>query len=1138
MDDFIKTLIAEVKSQGVFDEFRFNCCLADVDTKPAYQNVRTQVETAVNDFLAKQQWTPETNKVQLRERLRKHLMDSDVLDKGVDQIVDQVVNPKVATIFEPKIESIVYKYLGITPPARPSMLSAPPLPPFGGHLNGSSLLNVETTAGLLPTDLEQISPDSDRATVKSESRDDELPPGVDDEDTSPSYELVRERKTLAIKEELNNVSLNNSDSVNGVSQASQLSQVSSDSRLTIASSAESMVDGQQRTAAHNSGEPENICEEAQMPKFSENSWDASAGTGRSVGRQLHFDIKQDAITFEGTERKNSVSEETTSTGLQILSIEDEIMSEVKANIDDANNASIESIAPETAQVPAPPQVDPPPPPPPASPKVDPPPPAPPGVESPPAPQPPASPHFDPPPPPAPHAVEPPPPPPPPTVEPPPPPAPPTVEPPPPPPPAPPTVEPPPPPAPPKVQPPPPPAPAEVEPPPPPAPAEVEPPPPPAPPKVELPPPPAPPKAEPPSTPRRAEGSNGSITELAATPKATETRDKLHNLYTEVKEDEQPATTDDKQDKPPELGLDAPKDAVSTASESTASPASTSSQSKSHSKSKEKDRRHHSHSDDKQRRRSRDRDRDRSRDKSHSKHSSSSSSKHSSSNSSSSKHKSSSSKNNKSSSSSSSRSNRESSSSKRSGTTSSSRHESSSHKKHKSSSSSSRSERDKDREKDKEREKDSQSRSHHSSSSSSSSSRRKDHDRGRDRDRNKSNTSGSAENKAIHDDHSESKEKYKQRRGSDSNDEGKPPSSGGPAKNSQPEDSAAPVKSDAPVENGNGTNGNSNGSTNGACDSASGVVIVSDILQQSTSSFVELTARSQSYDRAESSKHEPEDIDGKGADNQPEKPELEARQDECASQNEVPTVEPQTSADSVPDLPAKKSMDTLEDEKVETNVEENKPEEESKPENPPEECVDEPAQVGDVEDPPKDADKPATPVPISNEQSDEFSADFVTHFEENTDEFRTRLQLINQLIEDRKNLLNRLSEDGSQEEAVDIRALRRSLSKRRRSSMQEQHRMMREATPPQPRSPSSSSTAGSPAKRLRRDEPKSSPTPSDASINSKENEALEKQEHADALSARRLSKKLCQQQRYTNDDLYKPRPILSQRSRRRGLDSIL
>ncbi|EDV53356.2 uncharacterized protein Dere_GG11582 [Drosophila erecta] len=1065
MDDFIKTLIAEVKSQGVFDEFRFNCCLADVDTKPAYQNVRTRVETAVNDFLARQHWTPETNKVQLRERLRKHLLDSDVLDKGVDQIVDQVVNPKVATIFEPKIESIVYKYLGITPPppppARPAMLPAPPLPPFAGHLNGSSLLNVETTAGLLPTDLEQISPDSDRATVKSELRDDELPPGVDDEDTSPSYELVSERKTLAIKEEISNVSLNNSDSVNGVSQASQLSQVSSDSRLTIASSTESIADGQQHTAAHNSGEPENICEEAQMPKFYENSCDASAGTGQSEGRQLHFDIKQDAITFEGTERKNSVSE-TTSTGPQILSIEDEIMSEVKANIDDANNASIESIVPESVQVPAPPKTEPPPPPP-APPIVEPPPPAPPTVE--------------------------------------------------------------------------------VEPPPPPAPAEVDPPPPPAPPQVELPPPPAPPKNDPPLTPQRAEGSNGSFLELAATPKETETRDKQHNENADVKqEDEQSATTEVKEEKPPELGLEAPKEAVSKSCEAIASPASASSQSKSHSKSKdkEKDRRHHSHSDDKQRRRSRDRDRDRSRDKSHSKHSSSSSSKHSSSNSSSSKHKSSSSKNDNSSSRSSSRSNRESSSSKRSGTSSSSRHESSSHKKHKSSSSSSRSDRDKgkDKEKDKEREKDSQSRSHHRSSSSSSSSRRKDHDRGRDRDRNKSNSSGSAENKAIHDDHSESKAKYKQRRSSDSNDEGKPPSSGGPTKNSQPEVSAAPVKSDAAVENGNGTNGNSNGSSNGACDnaanSASGVVIVSDILQQSSSSFVELTAGGQSHKAAESSKPEPEDIDILEAESQPEEPELEAGQDVCASQDEVPSVEPQTSADSVPDLPA---VESRADEKAENNVEENMPAQKSIPENPPEESAEEPAEIDQVEDLPKETDKPATPVPILNEQSDELGADIVTHFEENTDEFKTRLQLINQLIEDRKNLLNRLSADGTQEEAVDVRALRRSISKRRRSSLQEQHRVVRESTPPQLRSPTSS-TSGSPAKRLRRDEPKSSPTPSDASINSKENEALEKQEHADALSARRLSKKLCQQQRYTNDDLYKPRPILSQRSRRRGLDSIL
>lgn len=240
---------------------------------------------------------------------------SDVLNKGVDQIVDQVVNPKVATIFEPKIESIVYKYLGITPPppppARPTLLPAPPLPPFAGHMNGSSMLKVETATGtgLLPTDLEQISPDSDRATVKSDVKEeskeeDELPPGVDDrnfdEDTSPSFEPLSEDKTESRKEDMNNGSINTSDSVNGVSQASQLSQVSSDSRLTIASSTESANDVQQAavTKSNNTDQrvnmPANISEEAQMPKFSENSSDST-----NESHHLHFDIKQDAITFEG-----------------------------------------------------------------------------------------------------------------------------------------------------------------------------------------------------------------------------------------------------------------------------------------------------------------------------------------------------------------------------------------------------------------------------------------------------------------------------------------------------------------------------------------------------------------------------------------------------------------------------------------------------------------------------------------------------------------------------------------------------------------------------------------------------------------------------------------------------------------------
>lgn len=229
--------------------------------------------------------------------------------------MDQVVNPKVATVFEPKIESIAYKYLGITPPPpptnpppRPPLLPAPPLPPYAppglGHMNGGNLLKVETTASLLPTDLEQISPDSDRTTGKDDSKDEELPPpGVDDDDadddlddtTSPAFEPA-----VSIKDDLNNVSLNTSDSLKdvkelvasdsrdaGASQTSQLSQVSSDSRLTIAS-----TDVAQPTSTNISA---NMSEEAQMPKFSENS----SETFENSGRQLHFDIKQDAIKFEG-----------------------------------------------------------------------------------------------------------------------------------------------------------------------------------------------------------------------------------------------------------------------------------------------------------------------------------------------------------------------------------------------------------------------------------------------------------------------------------------------------------------------------------------------------------------------------------------------------------------------------------------------------------------------------------------------------------------------------------------------------------------------------------------------------------------------------------------------------------------------
>lgn len=63
-----------VKSQGLFDHFRREC-LADVDTKPAYQNLQHRVETSVATFLSDQMWTPELNKNQLREKLRKNITE-------------------------------------------------------------------------------------------------------------------------------------------------------------------------------------------------------------------------------------------------------------------------------------------------------------------------------------------------------------------------------------------------------------------------------------------------------------------------------------------------------------------------------------------------------------------------------------------------------------------------------------------------------------------------------------------------------------------------------------------------------------------------------------------------------------------------------------------------------------------------------------------------------------------------------------------------------------------------------------------------------------------------------------------------------------------------------------------------------
>ena len=114
--NLVNALVEELKSKGIFDQIR-SYALAEVDTKPAYQNLRQRVETSVSRFLNRTsaEWKPTSTKAQLRNLLRRHIQDSGFLDAGVHNIVDQVVGPKIEQI-TPEIENYLYTMFGIEKP--------------------------------------------------------------------------------------------------------------------------------------------------------------------------------------------------------------------------------------------------------------------------------------------------------------------------------------------------------------------------------------------------------------------------------------------------------------------------------------------------------------------------------------------------------------------------------------------------------------------------------------------------------------------------------------------------------------------------------------------------------------------------------------------------------------------------------------------------------------------------------------------------------------------------------------------------------------------------------------------------------------------------------------------------------------
>ncbi|XP_053619342.1 biorientation of chromosomes in cell division protein 1-like 1 [Plodia interpunctella] len=175
----VDQLVYELKSRGIFDQFRKEC-ISDVDTRPAYQNLRQRVETSVATFLARQVWKPDLNKNQLREKLRKHILDGNYLEQGVERIVDQVVNPKVASVFIPQVEDLVYDFFGI-----PKKKSTPTPETSNGKLNENDLL---------PTDLEAVSPGS----VKSHDDKTEI---MDTDEVNDKMEVDDDEKKIQAKEE-------------------------------------------------------------------------------------------------------------------------------------------------------------------------------------------------------------------------------------------------------------------------------------------------------------------------------------------------------------------------------------------------------------------------------------------------------------------------------------------------------------------------------------------------------------------------------------------------------------------------------------------------------------------------------------------------------------------------------------------------------------------------------------------------------------------------------------------------------------------------------------------------------------------------------------------------------------------------
>uniref|UniRef100_A0A8C5LTG0 Biorientation of chromosomes in cell division 1 like 1 n=1 Tax=Leptobrachium leishanense TaxID=445787 RepID=A0A8C5LTG0_9ANUR len=133
----VSQIVNHLKSQGLFDQFRRDC-LADVDTKPAYQNLRQRVDNFVTNHLASHTWSPHLNKNQLRNNIRQQVLKSGMLESGIDRIISQVVDPKINHTFRPQVEKVVQEFLH----NKAGCLLASPPPPSHPALHADIIRSI------------------------------------------------------------------------------------------------------------------------------------------------------------------------------------------------------------------------------------------------------------------------------------------------------------------------------------------------------------------------------------------------------------------------------------------------------------------------------------------------------------------------------------------------------------------------------------------------------------------------------------------------------------------------------------------------------------------------------------------------------------------------------------------------------------------------------------------------------------------------------------------------------------------------------------------------------------------------------------------------------------------------------------